>query len=140
MEILNLQEEIRKNKWKIKLCPETTGRMNVFGKENEILQLIKDTGCFFTIDFAHLWARNQGKKSYREFYEKVRHFDRLHCHFSGIEYGKTGEKKHILTPERAIKSLLKILPKNKDITIINESPDPVGDSAKSLKIWKNLNK
>jgi deoxyribonuclease-4 len=139
-EIIKIQKEIKKNKWHVTLCPETTGKENVFGKEDEILRLVEDTNCFFTIDFAHLWARNQGKKDYREFYEKVKHFKKLHCHFSGIEHGKKGEKRHILTSEKAIKSLLKIFPKNKDITIINESPDPVGDSVKSLKIWKSLNK
>jgi len=138
-EILELKKEIKKKNWNITLCPETAGRENVFGKENEILQLVKDTDCFFTIDFAHLWARNQGKKSYKKIYEKFRYFDKLHCHFSGIEYGKNGEKKHLITSERTIKSLLKILPKNKDITIINESPDPFGDSVKSLKVWKSLN-
>ncbi|MBU1136014.1 MAG: TIM barrel protein, partial [Nanoarchaeota archaeon] len=135
IEILDLITKIKKNKWKIKLCPETTGKVNVFGKEEEILKLVKETGCFFTIDFAHLYARSKGKMSYKEMYEKVKDFKKLHCHFSGIEYGEKGEKKHKLTPESEIKKLLLVLPKNKEIVIINESPSPVEDSVKMKEIY-----
>ncbi len=137
-QVLELQEEIKKNNWKVKLAPETTGKVNVFGKEDEILKLVKDTKCFFTIDFAHLFARSNGKMSYKEMYEKIKDFDELHAHFSGIEYGEKGERNHKITPESELKKLLSILPKNKKIVIINESPNPVEDSVKALKIWNNL--
>lgn len=136
-EILDVQKEIKKNKWKVKLCPETTGKVNVFGKEDEILRLVKETNCGFTIDFSHLWARTQGKMSYKEMYEKVKSFKELHCHFSGIEFGEKGEKKHIKTPKEQFKKLISILPKNKDITIINESPYPVEDSVIGLKLFND---
>lgn len=136
--IIELEHEIKKNKWKVKLAPETTGKVNVFGKEDEILKLVKETGCFFTLDFAHLWARNQGKISYKEIYDKVKSFSELHCHFSGIEFTSKGERNHKLTSESQIKELLEALPRNKNITIINESPDPVHDSVKALKILKNI--
>lgn len=136
-EIEDMEKEIKKNEWKIELAPETTGKVNVFGKENEILALVKDTGCFFTIDFAHLYARSQGKMKYEEMYDEVKQFKKLHCHFSGIEYGEKGERNHKITPESEIKKLLSALPKNKEIVIINESPDPVGDSVKSLKIFSS---
>ncbi len=137
-QILELQKELKRNSWKIKLAPETTGKVNVFGKEEEILSLVKDTGCFFTIDFSHLWARSQGKMSYKEIYDKVKSFSSLHCHFSGIDFGEKGERNHKLTPLEEIKKLLEILPKNKDIVIINESPSPVGDSVKMLEIYEKL--
>jgi len=133
-----MQREIKKRKWKIKLAPETMGKINVFGDINEILRLVKETGCFFCMDFAHLYARYQGKMSYKEMYNKVKKFPRLHCHFSGINYGPKGERSHKITPESELKSLLKILPKNKDIVIINESPSPVEDSVRAVKIWKKL--
>ena len=38
-----------------------------------------------------------------------------------------------------LKELLKALPKGKDITIINESPQGVKDSQEAIKIWKSLN-
>ena len=114
--IINIQKEIKDNRWKIKLCPETTGKINVFGKEEEILKLIEDTGCSFTIDFAHLFARSQGKETYKEMYDKFKNFKEIHCHFSGINYGKKGEKSHRLTSETELRKLLLILPKNKEIT------------------------
>lgn len=138
--ISEIKEEIKKNKWKINIAAETTGKLNVFGSIDETLKLVKETDCFFVVDFAHLYARSQGKMSYKEMYEKVKSFPNLHCHFSGIEYGEKGERNHKITSEKMWKELLSILPENKDITIINESPDPVGDSVKGLKIWENLKK
>lgn len=136
--VLEIMDEIKKNKWKIKIGAETMGKVNVFGSSEEILRLVKETGCYFCLDFAHLWAREQGKISYSEIYNRFKNFSELHCHFSGIEYGDKGERNHKLTPEAEIKKLLEILPKDKDITIINESPNPVGDSEKMLKIWDKL--
>jgi len=136
-QIKEIQEEVKKNKWKIKIAPETTGKVNVFGSIGEIKNLVKDTGCYFTVDFAHLKARVQGKTTYKEIYENFKEFKELHCHFSGIEWGDKGEKNHKLTPESEIKELLEALPKNKDIVIINESPSPVEDSVRSLKLMKD---
>ena len=133
-EILLIQEEIKKNKWKIKIAPETAGKVNVFGSVQEILDLVKDTHCYFTVDFAHLKARVLGKTTYKEIYENFKEFKEIHAHFSGIEWGEKGEKNHKITEEKEIKELLYTLPKNKDIVIINESPFPVEDSVKSLKI------
>ena len=134
--ILDILKEIKKNKWKIKLAPETTGKVNVFGSVDEILRLSRETGCFFCVDFAHVFAREQGKTSYEEIYEKFGNFPSLHAHFSGIEWGEKGERRHIVTDEKEIKELISALPKDKDITIVNESPMPVEDSVKSLKIYE----
>jgi len=136
--ILDMEKYKKKNKWKIKLAPETTGKVNVFGNEEEILKLVKETKCYFCVDFAHMYARGQGKQSYKEMYNKVKKFKELHCHFSGIKWGNKGERWHEKTSESELRKLLKVLPKNKDITIINESPDPVGDSVKGIKILSKL--
>lgn len=136
--ILEIQSVIKKNKWKIKIAPETTGKVNVFGKEDEILKLVKETKCSFCVDFAHLLARSGGKESYENMYEKFRDFKELHCHFSGIVWGKKGEIKHKITAEEELKKLLKVLPKNKQVTLINESPSPVNDSVKALKILRKI--
>lgn len=136
--INEIMDEIKKNKWKIKIAPETTGKKNVFGSIDEILRLVKDTGCFFTIDFSHLMARVEGKTSYEEIFEHFKQFSRLHCHFSGIEWGKMGEKRHIPTPDKEIRNLLQVLDKNKDITLINEAPDTFGDAVKMNKILEEL--
>jgi len=138
--IIDMQKVIKKNKWKVELCPETMGKINVFGSVDEILRLVKETKCNFCLDFAHLYARNLGKKKYKELYGPFKKFKELHCHFSGIVFGSKGERSHKATNEKDIRELLGILPKNKDIVIINESGDPVGDSVKSLKIYNKKNK
>jgi len=131
-EILELQGEIKRKKWEIELAPETTGKVNVFGSIEEIAGLVKETGCAFCIDFAHVLARYKDysfdliKKNFPQ--------EKWHCHFSGIEYGEKGEKKHKTTSENEMKKLISFLPKNKDIVIINESPNPVGDSVKMLAL------
>jgi len=138
-EILDLQGVIKKNKWKIELAPETTGKVNVFGSTDEILNLVRDTGCSFTIDFAHLLARSNGKMSFGKMISGFEKFDKLHCHFSGIEYSSKGEKRHKLTDEKELKELLRILVRSgKEIVLINESPDPIGDSVLGIKILQGL--
>jgi deoxyribonuclease IV len=135
-EILDLENTIHKNKWKIKIAPETMGKVNVFGSIEEISSLVKDTGCSFCIDFAHILARYKNID-----YDKIKGLFKektWHCHFSGIEYSDKGEKKHIKTQINRIKELIKNLPKDKEITIINESPDMIEDSIETLKLSKNL--
>ncbi len=89
--IKELQEEIKKNKWKIKLAPETTGKINVFGSINEIHKSVEETGCSFCIDFAHILARYKNYK-FKEVSKKFNKFKQWHVHFSGIEYNKKGER------------------------------------------------
>jgi deoxyribonuclease IV len=138
-EIMEIQEEINKNKWKIKIAPETTGKINVFGSIDEIKSLVRDTNCSFTIDFAHLLARSGGKMGYKEMVKSFEEFDSWHCHFSGIEFGDKGEKNHKNTEEREITELLtEIIKTKKEVVIINESPQPFSDAIKSVKIYNKL--
>jgi len=128
--ILELKEEIKN----IKLAPETTGKLNVFGSTEETLSLVKDTKCSFCLDFAHLLARNQGKITYEEILKPFKHFNHIHSHFSGIEYSPKGERNHKTTPELEIKKLMTVIKKSKvNITIINESPTDVKDSIRMIK-------
>ena len=136
--ILDIQEVIKENKWNVKLCPEIIGKKNVFGSIKEISSLVKETKCSFCIDFAHVLARynNYEMAQLKKYFPQKK----WHCHFSGIEYGEKGEKHHKKTPEKEIKKLLSILPKNKDISIINESPNPIEDSVLSLRLLENIQK
>ena len=61
--------------------------------------------------------------------------DEIHIQFSGINYTEKGERNHIETKREELKELISHLPKNKNITIINESPNPVEDSIKALEIY-----
>ncbi|MBU2633645.1 MAG: TIM barrel protein [Nanoarchaeota archaeon] len=128
--ILELQGKIKN----VKLAPETTGKHNVFGSLDEILRLVKETKCHFCIDFAHLYSRNNGKLNYNEIFKKIKHFKEIHAHFSGIEYNSKGEVRHEKVNINEFKKLLKAIPKNPNITIINESPYPLEDAVKMLKL------
>jgi len=136
--LLELKEIISRERLKIRLAPETTGKINVFGDEDEIIKLVEDVKCSFCIDFAHLLARSKGKENYRKMIEKFSRFKEFHTHFSGIEFGEKGEKKHLPIDEGEFKRLLEILPKNKNITMICESPEPVEDAAKMIGIKNDL--
>lgn len=137
--ILEMQEEIKKRNYKIKIAPETSGKVNVFGSVEEIKRLVEETGCSFCIDFAHILARY---KSYRlrETFSEFENEEEFHIHFSGIEYGEKGEKHHKRTTVEEWKELISGLPNDKKIVIINESPSPVEDAVVGKKIFNNQNK
>jgi len=135
--VLDMMKEVKKNKWKIKLAPETMGKVNVFGSAEEVAKLVKDIGCSFCLDFSHIIARNQGKIDFGKI-KKLFPQKKWHVHFSGIEYGKLGEKRHISTKQKYWRFLFKNLPKNKDITIINESPTMIDDCVEGLKIYRKF--
>jgi len=134
--VLEIQEELKKRKYTCKIALETTGKINVFGSLEETYRLVKETGCDFCIDFAHILAREKDYK-FKEVFEKFKDFNEIHIQFSGIEYGEKGEKKHLKTPLSEIKKLIDNLPKNKHITIISESPEPVEDSIETLRVYEN---
>ena len=135
--IIEMMEIIKENKWDVKLCPETMGKVNVFGSVEEISRLVKETGCSFCIDFAHILARDK-----KVDYEKIKKLfpqKEWHCHFSGIEYGEKGERNHINLKREQWKELFENLPKDKDITIVCESPDRIENCVEGLKVLKTLN-
>tara|TARA_Y100000310_G_scaffold339002_1_gene430288 strand:- start:1091 stop:1858 length:768 start_codon:yes stop_codon:yes gene_type:complete len=131
--ILEIMEIVKKNKWDIELCPEIIGKKNVFGSIDEISNLVKETGCGFCIDFAHVLAR-YGRYEFT-LLKKAFPQKKWHCHFSGIEYGEKGEKHHKKTPIEEFKMILGGIPKSKEVVIINESPDCVKDSVVGLSLF-----
>jgi deoxyribonuclease-4 len=136
-QIEKIQSEAKEKHFTPQLAPETTGKPSQFGSLDELLRLRKETGCSICIDFAHLKARSNGKLTYEEMAEKIASakLGHIHCHFSGIEFSEKGERKHLFTEDKDIKELLTAIKKhNLDCTIINESPDPLGDSIKMKKL------
>jgi len=131
--IVELEQIILKNKWKVQLCPETTGKPSQFGSVQELLRLRKDTGCEICVDFAHLHARQQGKVDYTGIIKKLP--KKFHAHFSGIEYGPKGERKHVNTTPKFFKPLAKaLLQTSRDVTLICESPRPYRDAAMMKRV------
>lgn len=123
---------------RIFLGPETSGKQKAFGNVDEILELcatLERTKP--VIDFAHVHAYTNGGLKTEDDYRKLI-FDRiekrlgskamsgLHCHFSGIEFAKASEKKHLPietgdSPKFA--PLAKVIVENGYcLTIICESP------------------
>lgn len=138
LRILEIIKEIKKKKWKIKIAPEIMGKVNVFGSPEEISKLVKETGCEFCIDFAHILAREK-KVDYKKI-KKLFPQKKWHCHFSGIDYGEKGEKRHLNIEKKDWKKLFDNLPKNKEITIICESPNLIQNTIEGLKIWNKIKK
>ena len=133
-EMIDLQKTIKEKKYTPKLAPETTGKVNVFGSIDEISRLVSDTGCDFCIDFSHILAREKDYK-FEEVFEAFSKHKEFHVHFSGIEYGEKGERKHLRTPEKELKKLISNMPKNKQIRVISESPNPVEDSLLGMEVY-----
>jgi deoxyribonuclease-4 len=134
--IIEMMETIKEKKWDVKLCPETMGKINVFGSVEEISRLVKETGCSFCIDFAHVLARD--KKVDYDRVKKAFPQKEWHCHFSGIEYGEKGERNHIGVKKEQWKELFENLPKDKEITIVCESPDRIDNCVDGIEILKKM--
>ncbi|MFA5797563.1 MAG: TIM barrel protein [Candidatus Woesearchaeota archaeon] len=131
--IIEMQDIIAENDWNVLLCPELTGKATQFGDEHELLQLSREIKCGMTIDFAHALARANGDVDYESLIKKLPHS--FHAHYSGINYGPKGEKNHIPVDMNAWKELVVLLKKyDKEVTVICESPDPLGD-AKKMGKW-----
>ncbi|MDR0912868.1 MAG: TIM barrel protein [Methanobrevibacter sp.] len=132
-------------------APETTGKKSQLGNLEEIIAICNEFDQFKpTIDFAHLYARNEGniktKQDFNSILSKLEdelNIDRLHCHFTRIEYSKSGEKRHHtlaesnfgLEPELLLKSLVE---NDFKATIICESPLLDEDALILKNIYENL--
>lgn len=134
--VKEMVDYIKEKKWKIKISAETMGKVNIFGSIEETAQLVEDTGCDFCIDFAHILARE--KKVDFDKIKKLFPQKEWHCHFSGIIYGEKGEKHHRTTERREWRHLFENLPKDKEISIVCESPTLVDDSIEALEVWEEM--
>ena len=134
--IFYLKEEIKNEGWnEVNVSPEYTGKTFQWGDLHELAAIRKKTGCSFCIDFAHVWARNQGNVDWQTVFYILEQLEleHLHSHFSGIEFRKTGERRHLeydgFNPD--FKPIAReILKRNMNVTIISESPVTWQDSLK----------
>jgi deoxyribonuclease-4 len=90
----------------IDLRPETTGRSSQIGTLDEILAWSEEIdGVRPCLDFSHQYARHQGALNrYEDFMGVLAQvaarlgreaLSRLHVHVSGIEFGPSGERRHV---------------------------------------------
>jgi deoxyribonuclease-4 len=132
-----LQAAVQRQRWDVVLCPETTGKPAQFGSLDECLLLARQTGCGFTVDFSHLLARAGGRLDYGEVLDRLPR--RFHAHFSGIDYGPKGERKHLRTTPKFFLPLAEALVGRRvEATLINESPRPYRDAAMMNRVIRQL--
>lgn len=134
----------------IKIGLETMGKINQLGTLEEVLELCRiDSSLVPVIDFGHLNARSLGEM-FKTADDYLRVFDKIdrcispkvaknvHCHFSKIEWTKSGEKKHLTFNDEnygpAFEPLMKVIADNNlTPTIICESSGTQADDALQMK-------
>ena len=87
--------------------------------------------------FAHLYARYQGDIDYARVLKRLP--KKFHAHFSGIEYGPKGERKHLKTTKKFFAPLAEaLLTTRREVTLICESPQPHKDAAMMKRVVSAL--
>ncbi len=140
--VVDMQKTIKEKKWKCTLATETTGKHSAFGSLDETIRMVNETGITPCIDFAHLYARNNGKIDYGEVFDKIKplKLKHIHIHFSNIEFTDKGERRHLVMDHRpAFEPLAKeILDRKLNVTIISETPKTWEDSLEMREIFEKL--
>jgi deoxyribonuclease-4 len=124
-----IADVIEDNDWDVRLGLETTGKVSQFGTVDEIITICKgNRHCVPVIDWAHIYAKYQGKADFKSILSNVIEagYARLHTHFSNIEFTEKGEKRHLTIDHRQpdFREVARIILKSdvKGINIISESP------------------
>jgi len=120
------------NDLKPRLGVETSGRQEVFGSYEEILNLCKNIkGIIPVLNFAHIHSREKGslkrKEDFQKVLDKAEKFvkGRYHTHFSGVEHEGGNELRYtpIKKGDLRFEPLAEcILENNFYITVISSSP------------------
>ena len=146
MEILDSYDDLGE----FYLCPETMGKHGQIGTVEEIAKICSiDKRIIPTLDFGHINAFNGGSLKTEKDYENVfkilksylgDRFNKVHIHFSKIEYGKKGEIKHLTFDDEVFgpnfEPLAKVLKKlNIDASVISESN---GEQTRDAEIMRNI--
>jgi len=134
----------------IKIGLETMGKQNQLGTLDEVLELCRIDSAFApVVDFGHLNARDCGgvfasSDDYKRVFDKIdrklgaEYAERLHCHFSKIEWTDKGEKKHLTFADEiygpSFEPLVEMLSRERLYpTIISESAGTQSDDALTMK-------
>lgn len=98
-------DRIRRENYRLLIRPEVMGKPSQFGTIDEIVRLCTELeGLAPCVDFAHWHARTGVNNTYPEFSAVLSQIgdslgsealDDMHIHFSGIQYGAKGERKHL---------------------------------------------
>ncbi|MHB9029485.1 MAG: TIM barrel protein [Candidatus Latescibacterota bacterium] len=146
-ELALTMEEIDRAGFPVDVRPETTGKPSQFGSVDEIVRLSRDIGGVHPcVDWSHLHARTGACNSAEEFRSVLgairdglgeQELRRIHMHVSGIEYGSSGEKKHLDLEDSDFnwRDLISVL-KDNGVSgfVVCESPHRE-DDARRMKDW-----
>jgi deoxyribonuclease-4 len=132
----------------VRLRPETMGKSAMLGSLSDTLEMSKAIdGVEPCLDFAHLHARagDGSVNSYDEWMQALTAYQealgasslkRLHCHLSGIEYGKKGERNHLFLADSDfnLEALIRALNEaGCGGRIVCESPEDMDKDAQVIK-------
>lgn len=135
----------------VNLALETMGKPSQFGTLEEVLKISKEFGLYPCLDPAHLHAVSNGKvnteEEWNEMFDECEKYlgkkclTHVHMHYSGIEYGVKGEKKHLPFEKSDAnwKGFLHVL-KHRKIggTVVCESPAMEADTLLLQKAFLSL--
>ena len=149
--LAGIMKTLKKEKIRVQVRPELTGKPSQYGDLEELLALSKEIeGVFPCIDFSHLHARTGENNSLKEFEATLKRYARglgkkaladLHLHVSGIEYTRKGERRHLLLKESDFKyrDLLKALKgAGAGGILICESPNLEDDALLLKRSYKRI--
>ncbi len=149
-EIGEMAKEVKRNRWRIKLAPETTGKGSQVGSLEETLEICRKLeGVQPMVDWSHLHARDNGRfKEKGDFLAAIEEIPKkflkdLQMHASGIRYSAKGERNHLNMDEEGntfnYKWMLEALhEKRVSGCIISESPNLEEDALLMQRYWKKL--
>lgn len=129
---------------------ETMGKKNQLGTLEEVLDICSiDKRLCPVVDFGHMNARNVGslfcgRDDYRRVFDAVsnalgaQYAEKLHCHFSKIEYTSSGEKRHLTFEDTVFgpdfEPLMEVIAHDRlSPTIICESDGTMAQDALTMK-------
>ncbi|MBX5327297.1 MAG: TIM barrel protein [Candidatus Bathyarchaeia archaeon] len=111
IKVMNQVVEIMQSRGvKVKLAPETTGRISQLGSLDEVLTICERVEqTELVIDWAHIYARTHGSLRTSSDFAKIIDMietrlgtdaaKNLHCHFTRMEFSKKGEVRHHVLDE-----------------------------------------
>ncbi|MEI6797302.1 MAG: TIM barrel protein [Methanomassiliicoccales archaeon] len=144
--VLACREQLDEEGNDIVIGLETPGKVAAWGAIAEVHEVMGQVrGVQPVLDLAHLHARGRGAlRTVADFEAVLREYglrptERLHCHFSGIEFTAAGEKRHLpldsLNPDfRHFASAF--VPADGKLTVISETPQPQEGARLMLEQWR----
>ncbi|MFW9967661.1 MAG: TIM barrel protein [Candidatus Thorarchaeota archaeon] len=135
------------------LMAETAGKKGAFGSVDELIRLCQDVdGCLPAIDWAHLYARSEGKINDRNSYLDIinrfeselgnRFVDNMHFHVSGITFTKRGETSHKPMGGKWGPDILPLIQIVKEVgytpTFISEAPNSLEGALYTKYLFESL--